>query len=259
LSKHLLGEVTVSTPTAKAGTITADVKYIGDLSGCYALSSREKQGDEMLRVFGCRSRSISRRMAVLQAPVKGTVGEPLALRLDVLGLLRATVSRLTPDGFVVDLVLRDQEAATLARRIDWLRRRHLQAVPEMRRAKRWLPRDSHSSLILGDKRQVDCFIIDVSTSGAAVSADAAPALGELVVVGSVFGKVVRRLDYGFAVQFLRLQEAQRIEVLLAPQGEHNRELLAEALAHAEAAVVAAADAGPPPGPESPAAPAGPPS
>jgi hypothetical protein len=212
-----------------------DVKYIGDLMGSYLLSSRQNSGSDQVRIFGCRSRSVSPQMAVLQAPVKGAIGETLTLKLDTLGVLGARVARNTPDGFIAELVLTKEETAKIARRIDWLKQKHLKSLPDRRDAKRWLPRDSHSSLILADKREIDCFIIDVSSSGAAVSADAMPGVGHPVVVGTVLGRVVRMLEYGFAVQFLTPREPQTVEHLLVPPKGSKRELLERALAEAEAA------------------------
>src|SRR5689334_18874774 len=106
----------------KAGDI-AGVRFIGDLPGCYVLSSRENFGDDQAKVFACRARSISPRRAVVQAPVRGHKGEPVALRFDDVGLLRGTVARPTPDGFIADLLVSEAEQAALALRIDWLKRK----------------------------------------------------------------------------------------------------------------------------------------
>jgi hypothetical protein len=219
---------------AGARRANPDAKYIGDLTGSYLLASREASPEGEPRVFGCRSRSVSARMVVLQAPVRGTVGEKLVLKLDTLGLLKARIVRLNEDGFVADLTVGEKEAETLAARIDWLKQRYLKSLPDRREGKRWLPRDSRSSLILSDKRELDCFIIDVSATGVAVSADVAPQLGHPIVIGAVLGRVVRRFECGFAVEFLVPQPAERIEQMIAPVKENKRDMLAEALASAEA-------------------------
>jgi hypothetical protein len=217
-------------------TAPLDVKFIGDLQGCYMLSSRESGGDETVKVFGCRARSISPDMAVLQAPRIGEIGESLALKLNEIGMLRATISRRTPDGFVVDLLVSDAERAALAGRIDWMKRRHLHAITDRRENRRWLPRNPHSSMILAGGRQVDCFVVDVSASGAAISADVLPALGHPVVVGALLAKVVRHLECGFAVQFLTVQEPRQVEAQLMPPAEERSDLLAGTLEAAEAAI-----------------------
>ena len=97
-----------------AARTALDAKYIGDLSGSYLLASREAGPEGTPRVFGCRSRSVSTRLVVLQAPVRGQIGEKLVLKLDTLGLLQevranfsqviACSGRTAPAGFL--LVLR---------------------------------------------------------------------------------------------------------------------------------------------------------
>lgn len=235
--------MTITAPAIGSGKAKAyDVKYIGDLVGCYALSSRENYLDGP-RIFSCRSRSITPTMAVLQAPVAGAVGESLGLKLDVLGLMRASINRLLPGGFAVDLLLSEPDRALLAARLDWLKRRQLQAVDERRHARRWLPHDPHSVLILAGGVELPCFIADVSVSGAAVSADAAPAIGEPVVVGAVLARTVRRTEGGFAVQFLEEQKRSAVEQLLAPPPQSRHDMLVELLEAAEKAVVVPAAAG----------------
>jgi hypothetical protein len=59
-------------------------------------------------------------------------------------------------------------------------------------------------LSLPDGRTMGARIRDVSRSGAAVLSGMALEVGTLVTLGTTRGKVVRQLDDGFAVQFLRL-------------------------------------------------------
>ena len=58
---------------------------------------------------------------------------------------------------------------------------------------------------------MDCFVIDISTSGVAVSADVQPEIGTPLAVGSLVGRVVRHLDDGFAVQFVQVVDADGLE------------------------------------------------
>lgn len=213
-----------------------DVRFIGDIAGCYVLSSREQAGADTVKVFGCRSRSISPDRVVLQAPVAGEVGESIALKLNDIGILRATITRHTSDGFAVDLVASEDEKQALAARIDWMKRRHLHDIPDRRESKRWLPRNPSSRLILTGGKQLDCFIIDVSTTGAAISADAMPPIGQPVAVGVLLCSVVRHLEFGFAVQFLSPQDAKTVETLLSPPEQERARLLAKAVSTAERVV-----------------------
>ena len=217
----------------RQGHVPHDVKFIGDLAGSYLLSSRESYESDQARVFGCRARSLTVQMAVLAAPVAGAVGEMLALKLDDIGLIKASVARITSDGFAADLHVPEKDIAAMAARIDWLKQRRVHAIADRRLAKRWQPRNPRSLMIVGDRRDVPCFIIDLSTSGAALSADTMPQMGQPVVVGGVIGRVVRRLEAGFAIQFLTPLAADQVETLVAPMPEGKRDALYHALAMAE--------------------------
>jgi hypothetical protein len=61
---------------------------------------------------------------------------------------------------------------------------------------------------------VPCFVIDISVSGAAVSADISPEIGTPLAVGWVVGRVVRFVPGGFAVRFVELQDRQAVEALV---------------------------------------------
>ena len=71
-------------------------------------------------------------------------------------------------------------------------------------------------LTLADGSQLPCFVIDVSQSGVAVSADIWPSLGTPMAVGKLVGRVVRYLDVGFALQFMQIQELDQLELMMAP-------------------------------------------
>jgi hypothetical protein len=56
-----------------------------------------------------------------------------------------------------------------------------------------------------------CRIIDVSQSGAGVASEERPPLGAMVTLGKVQGRVVRHLEDGFAIEFVRLQHPDSLE------------------------------------------------
>jgi hypothetical protein len=60
----------------------------------------------------------------------------------------------------------------------------------------------------------NCFIIDMSVSGAAVSADVQPEVGTPLAVGACIGRVVRHLELGFAVKFIEEQPREHLEKLV---------------------------------------------
>ncbi len=58
---------------------------------------------------------------------------------------------------------------------------------------------------------VACRVIEISKSGAAISSDQRPDIGAPVTIGKTAGRVVRHLEDGFAVEFIRLQHSDFLE------------------------------------------------
>jgi hypothetical protein len=50
-----------------------------------------------------------------------------------------------------------------------------------------------------------CVILDVSASGAAISADIMPAIGTVLAIGTIVARVVRHFRGGFGVKFAERQ------------------------------------------------------
>ena len=193
-----------------------DVRFIGAVAGRYALSERRVGDDGKVSVYACRLCSISTRLAVVVGPVIGREGEVVTAHFDEFGILRGKISRKLPSGFVLDLQLSDAERNKLGGKIIWQKKRVHDQVPDKREHRRILPRDPRTVLTLGDGTQLPCFVIDISQSGAAVSADIWPSLSTPMAVGKLVGRVVRYLDVGFALQFIQPQELDAIEALMAP-------------------------------------------
>lgn len=197
----------------------ADVRFVGSINGCYTLSSRRRlqpEGPARAEVFACRVMSISADSVAVTAPVVGALHERLTAHIDGIGLIAGNVARLIPDGFAFDIDASAEERRALAARIGWLKRKRIHTEEDRREYKRFLPRDPRSLVTLADGRVLKCVLIDVSRSGAAVSADVVPVTGDSVVVGSVPARIVRPLKVGFAVQFDDIQKAEDVERLLAP-------------------------------------------
>lgn len=193
-----------------------DVRFIGALAGRYALPDRRRTPDDKIQVYACRLCSISTRMLVAVGPVVGREGEVVSAHFNEFGILRGRITRRLASGFVIDLQLSDSEREKLGAKIDW-HKRHVHAqVPDKREHRRILPRDPRSVIVLADGQKVPCFIIDVSRSGAAVSAHFWPELSMPMALGRIVGRVVRHLDVGFALQFIQPQEFEDLEYLIRP-------------------------------------------
>jgi hypothetical protein len=192
-----------------------DVRFIGAIAGRYALSGRKRQGAGA-DVFACRLCSISTRMAVVVAPVIGKVGESVAAHFEEFGILHGKIKRQLTSGFAMDIAVDEAERDKLAAKIAWQKKYALNQLPDRREHKRTIPRDPRTVLTMGGGEQVSCFIIDLSQTGVAISADIQPELGTPLAVGRVVGRVVRYLDVGFAVHFLERQDTEVVETRLGP-------------------------------------------
>lgn len=206
----------VETP-AKSSRLD-DVRYIGALGGCYALSERrDDEAENGVPVYACRLCSISPQQAVLVAPVIARKGEMVAAHFKDFGMLRTHVARELPTGFVLDLDMDDEARDRLAARIRWRKQNAINQVPDLREYPRLLPRNPRSVLTLAEGVRVPCFVIDISQSGAAISASVLPGKGTPLAVGRMIGRVVRRLEVGFAVEFTSIYPLDYLEAgLLVP-------------------------------------------
>jgi hypothetical protein len=195
----------------------SDVRFIGALMGRYLLASRRHKV-ECVQVFACRLQSISPQTLVASAPVPGVPGEDIAASFEPFGLVHGKVERLVEGGFWVAIEADDPQRSLLARRIAWYKKKTFDGLADKRHHKRVMPRDARSLLVFADGSTMECLIIDMSRSGAAVSADVQPAIGTPLAVGTVVGRVVRWLEVGFAVRFTTEQDAQALEDRLHPPG-----------------------------------------
>lgn len=193
-----------------------DVRYIGAVPGRYTLSDRQTSDPSDVEVYACRLCSISPQSAVVVAPVRAEPGETVAAYFDGFGIMRARATRQLPTGFAMDLLLEDGERAKLATQIKWRKRKAVSREPDKREYPRIQPQDPFTMLTLPDGTHVPCFVIDISQSGVAVSASVLPSRGTPVAVGGLIGRVIRRLDVGFAVQFTEIHELKNLDRLLAP-------------------------------------------
>lgn len=189
---------------------SSDVRFIGALMGRYLLASR-KNRSHRVQVFACRLQSISSQLMVASAPVLGAPGEELSANFEPFGTVRGRVERLIDGGFSMAIEANALERDLLVKRIGWYKKRVFHGVADKRAHRRVMPRDPRSTILFGDGTRLPCLIIDMSRSGAALSADIQPDLGTPLAVGRVVARVVRWLDVGFAVQFLTEQDPESVE------------------------------------------------
>src|SRR5712691_3661253 len=174
-----------------------------NLLGRYMLADR--------REFPCQVANMSPGGMALIAPVCGQPGERVIAYVDHVGRLEGVIARQFENGFAMTISATTRKRDKLAAQLTWLANRHILGLPEDRRHGRIIPRDPVSTLQLPDGTSINCRVIDMSLSGAAVATDQRPPIGTLITLGKTQGRIVRHLDQGFAVEFTRLQHPDFLE------------------------------------------------
>ena len=159
----------------------------------------------------CQVVDMSPGNVALRAERVGEPGEKVIAYIDHIGRIEGVITRTLPDGFAMTVIASDRKRDKLAAQLTWLANKHELDLPEDRRHERVAPRNPMSVLKLGDGRQYQCRIIDLSLSGAAVEIDVKPALGTQVTLGTMRGQVVRHFDEGVAVEFAVVQPQEALD------------------------------------------------
>jgi len=174
-----------------------------NLLGRYMLADR--------REFPCQVINMSPGGMALIAPVAGAPGERVIAYVDHVGRLEGVIARHFENGFAMTIAATPRKRDKLAAQLTWLANRHILGLPEDRRHGRIVPRNPIGRLIMPNGVNLTCRIIDVSQSGAGIATDQRPAIGSIVTLGKVQGRVVRHLEDGFAIEFTRLQHPDFLE------------------------------------------------
>jgi PilZ domain len=164
------------------------------------------------RVFACRTTRVSPFRMIVTVPVVGRVGDRIACYFGDFGKLDGLITETVTDGFLIELVMTRPERLKLANKLTWLEKKQKDpTICDIRTDARVIPSNSNSTLTLADGTVCGCFVIDMSVSGVAVSADIQPEIGMPLAVGACVGRVVRIFPEGFAVKFVEPQSRDDLE------------------------------------------------
>jgi len=198
------------------------------------------------RNFACRTSRVSPFRMIVAAPVVGKIGDKISTYFGDFGNLEGRISDTQAGEFLLELSMTGTMRQKMADKLSWLEKKQKDAsVKDVRKQMRIIPAVPHSALTLADGSIHSCFIIDVSVSGVAVSADLQPAIGTPLAVGACVGRVVRHLPSGFAVQFVEPQNRADLERRIArpPQLRTPAKVAGRAEPAGVAKAPGAADAG----------------
>lgn len=185
------------------------------VSGHYTLANCfDAQGKP--RTFACRTSRVSPFRMMVDVPVIGKIGDKISSYFGDFGRLEGSISDTTPGGFLLELAMDKAMRERMANQLTWLEKKQKDSrVRDARKQARIIPASPHSALTFADGTIHGCFIIDMSTSGAAVSASVQPPIGTPLAVGTCIGRVVRHLPDGFAVQFVEPQNRADLDWRIA--------------------------------------------
>jgi len=160
-----------------------------NLLGRYMLADR--------REFPCQVVDMSPGGMALIAPIAGQPGERVIAYVDHLGRLEGKVARVLENGFAMTIAATLRKRDKLAAQLTWLANRKILNLPEDRRHDRFTPRNAMARLVL--------------PNGTKISPDLWPPVDVVVTVGKTQGHVVRQIEDGFAIEFMRLQHPDLVE------------------------------------------------
>jgi hypothetical protein len=188
------------------------------VEGSYSLQRRWYDAEGKLRSFACRTTRVSPFRMLVEVPVVGYIGERMTSYFPEFGELEGVISHTTQRSFLVDMEMTAAHRARLAEKLAWLEKKYSDAsVQDGRAEARIIPPASHSVLTLADGSVHGCFIIDVSSSGAGISAETQPPLGTPLAIGACVGRVVRLFETGFAIKFVERQSIDDLTRLIIVQ------------------------------------------
>jgi hypothetical protein len=185
-------------------------RIIVSVPGTYMLADHRNARGER-RTYPCRAVNVSPYAIAFAAPIRGHLGERAFATVEHLGKFKGTIVRLLDGGFVMSIVATDDERAKFAAKIDWFEQFKNFDVADQRADSRFVPENPRSRVVFADGRSEDCFVLDLSASGAAISSQTIPEIGTVLALATIVGRVVRHFDGGFALRFVEKQDLQHLE------------------------------------------------
>lgn len=156
--------------------------------------------------YPCKLGNISVSGAAVYSPVDIDEGERIIAYFDHLGGVEGKVARLFDGGFALEFNATRHKKEKLAAQITWLLNKSELRGIEERRHERVKVSDKYLTLKLDEGIAIECRVMDVSLSGAAVETNARPPVGVDVLLGKLRCRVIRHLENGVGLQFLDIQE-----------------------------------------------------
>ena len=139
-------------------------------------------------------------------------GEHIIIYLEELGRMEGNVTSHTENGFVLNVDLSKPRLVKINDLLKALQdRKDDDKGSNLRRHSRYEPSQQSSHLTLSDGRTYPCEVVDISISGAAIKVEVIPSLGTYVMLGKMRGRVIRILEDGIAIEFVRVLDSSTLD------------------------------------------------
>jgi len=140
--------------------------------------------------------------ATVLTSVVAPIGITIVAYIDEIGRVEAKVISEFDGGLALEFVGTGSRRARLEEKLKWLSENDKE-TSDLRRHERFEPKENTSRITMPDGRMYKTEVVDISISGAAVKTDIMPKLGTYVLLGKMRGRVVRYVDDGIAIEFIR--------------------------------------------------------
>jgi hypothetical protein len=159
--------------------------------------------------YPCQVVDVTMEGATFMAASVPPVGQSLVAYLEEIGRVEALSTEAVPGGFKIVFSLQGARLERLQQRIMWLRNKD-EGAPDGRRHARFEPTEKVSQIILPDGRVYNCEVLDISVSGAAIKTEVMPSVGTFLMLGKMRGRVVRYLENGVGIEFVKQLERTQL-------------------------------------------------
>jgi len=153
--------------------------------------------------YPCQISELTVDGAVFAANAVPEKNTQIVAYIDEVGRVEGLSGEPVQGGFRVVFSHTGQRKERFASRLAGRAGKNTTAGTDLRRHARFMPSDRQSHISLPDGRVYPCEIIDISLSGAAVKVDVMPSLGTHIMLGKMRGRIVRYVEAGIAIEFLK--------------------------------------------------------
>ena len=137
-------------------------------------------------------------------------GQQIVAYLEEVGRVEATSAHPISGGFRVLFSLTGARRDRFESRLRFYADKQKGKSVEDRRHTRYEPASKTSQITMPDGREYACEVMDISLSGAAIKVEVMPSLGTYILLGKMRGRVVRYLDNGVGIEFIKMLDRNQL-------------------------------------------------